>query len=205
MAQERDELLDHEYDGIREYDNPLPRWWLGLFYATIVFAAIYVPYYLFGFGPTEAQMYQQELAEARQLYPQQAAMATAPAAPAAPGAPAAAAPAAGPAGIADPSVVGNAQAIAAGAAVFKANCTPCHGEHGQGIIGPNLTDNFWLHGNRFEDIVHTIYNGVPDKGMISWKSTLNPQKINEVAAYVMSIHGSNPPNPKPPQGQEYKY
>ncbi|HKJ00355.1 MAG TPA: cbb3-type cytochrome c oxidase N-terminal domain-containing protein [bacterium] len=200
MAQERDELLDHEYDGIREYDNPLPRWWLWLFYGTILFSIVYIPYYLLGFGPSEAQMYQQEMAEARTEFPQQAAMAPAAAAP---GAQPGAAPAAP--SIADPSMQGNMQAIAAGKEIFLANCKPCHGEHGQGIIGPNLTDNYWLHGNTFPEIVHTIYNGVPEKGMISWKSTLNPQKINEVAAYVMSIHGANPPNPKPPQGKEYTY
>ncbi len=216
MAQERDELLDHNYDGILEYDNPLPRWWLWLFYITIAIAAVYGPYYLLGFGPSSAEAYRQELAEARQEYPQPAAVAPAPPGMAMPGAamPGAALPGAAlPGGaapdehahaalpsLADPSVVGNAAAIAAGKEVFALNCKPCHGEQGQGIIGPNLTDNYWLHGNRFEDIVGTISNGVPDKGMIAWKATLNPQKINQVAAFVLSIRGSNPPNPKPPQG-----
>jgi cytochrome c oxidase cbb3-type subunit 3 len=197
MAQEHDELLEHEYDGIKEYDNPLPGWWLWLFYGTIVFSLVYLPYNFLGFGPSSGQMYEQELALAKQQYPQPAAVAPAPAAP---GAPATQAPA--PAGSADRSVVGNAQAIAAGQAIFLASCMPCHGNQGQGLIGPNLTDKYWLHGNRFEDIVNTIANGVPDKGMISWKSTLNPQKINEVAAFVLSLRGTNPPNPKAPQGQE---
>jgi cytochrome c oxidase cbb3-type subunit III len=207
MAQETDELLDHDYDGIKEYDNPLPRWWLWLFYGTVVFAALYLPYYLLGFGATSAEMYQQELAEARQAYPQAAAMA--PAAPAAPAQAGAAQPGAAPtaapaaASLADASMVGNPQAIAEGKTIFLANCMPCHGDKGQGLIGPNLTDKFWLHGNKFPDIVNTITHGVPDKGMISWQATLNPSKINQVAAFVMSIRGSNPPNPKPPQGQEY--
>ncbi|HEX9843972.1 MAG TPA: c-type cytochrome, partial [bacterium] len=106
-------------------------------------------------------------------------------------------------GIADASLVGNAEAIAAGRTIFLTSCMPCHGDKGQGIIGPNLTDKYWLHGNRYNDIVNTIVNGVPDKGMIAWKTALNPQKINQVAAFVMSIRGTNPPNPKPPQGQEY--
>jgi cytochrome c oxidase cbb3-type subunit III len=206
MAQERDELLDHDYDGIREYDNPLPRWWLWLFYGTIVFAALYFPYYLFGLGPSSAEMYRQELTEARQQYPQLAP--AAPAVAAVPGATGAApagsddhAHAAAPS-FADPTMVGNKAAIAEGKEIFALNCKPCHGEQGQGIIGPNLTDSFWLHGNRFEDIVSTITNGVPDKGMIAWKATLNPQKINQVAAFVMSIRGTNPPNPKPPQGDK---
>jgi cytochrome c oxidase cbb3-type subunit III len=208
MAQEHDELLDHEYDGIREYDNPLPRWWLWLFYGTIVFAAIYLPYYYLGFGLSSAQMYEQELAAARQQYPRLAAVSPGASAPGA-AAPAGAAPAAGhgeehkDTGLADSSVVGNPAAIAAGKGIFAANCAPCHGPQAQGIIGPNLTDKYWLHGNQFTDIVNTITNGVPDKGMISWKATLNPQKINQVAAFVMSIRGSNPPNPKPPQGKEY--
>jgi cytochrome c oxidase cbb3-type subunit 3 len=72
------------------------------------------------------------------------------------------------------------------------------------VIGPNLTDKYWLHGNTYAHIVNTISNGVPDKGMIPWKATLNPEKIAQVAAFVMSIKGTNPPNPKPPQGVEYK-
>jgi cytochrome c oxidase cbb3-type subunit 3 len=199
MAQEHDELLDHEYDGIREFDNPLPRWWLWLFYGTVVFGVFYLPYYLLGFGPSSGEMYRQELASTQPAAPQGAAMA----------------PMAGhtadatvhadehkPAGIADPSVVGNAGAIAEGKGIYLANCLPCHGDQGQGLIGPNLTDRYWIHGNRFEDVVNTIYNGVPDKGMIPWKSTLNPQKINQVAAFVLALEGTNPPNPKPPQGVE---
>lgn len=207
MAQERDELLDHDYDGIKEYDNPLPGWWLWLFYGTILFSLIYLPYYLLGMGLSSAEMYEQEMAMARQMHPQTAAMAPSPAAPA--GAMAPGMPMAGhgaehtDSGIADASLVGNAEAIAAGRTIFLTSCMPCHGDKGQGIIGPNLTDKYWLHGNRYNDIVNTIVNGVPDKGMIAWKTALNPQKINQVAAYVMSIRGTNPPNPKPPQGQEY--
>lgn len=198
MAKERDELLDHEYDGIREYNNPLPQWWLWLFYATIVFAIVYIPYVVLGFGPSEAEEYQQEMSAAKV-----AAAATAPAAPeAGNGQAAGSAPAAAPEG--GVSLEGNAAAIAAGKEIFAANCVPCHGPQGQGVIGPNLTDNYWLHGNTYAQIVHTITNGVPDKGMIAWKATLNPEKIRQVAAFVMSLKGSNPPNPKPPQGVEYK-
>ena len=201
MAQERDELLDHNYDGILEYDNPLPRWWLWLFYITIAIGVIYLPYYLLGFGPSSAEMYRQEQADAVQAHPQLAAAAPGAAMPGmAPGAAGDHGHAAMPS-FADPSMVGNPAAIAAGKEVFALNCMPCHGEQGQGIIGPNLTDTYWLHGNRFEDIVSTITNGVPDKGMIAWRATLNPEKINQVSAFVMSILGSNPPNPKPPQGQ----
>lgn len=197
MAKQRDELLDHDYDGIKEYDNPLPQWWLWLFYGTIVFSAVYIPYIVMGFGPSSAEEYQRELAAARAAPPPAAQ--PAPGVPAAPGQPPAVA-----AVVAGPSLEGNAAAIAAGKEVYVANCAPCHGPQGQGVIGPNLTDNFWLHGNTWNDIVSTVTNGVPDKGMIAWKTTLNPEKIRQVSAYVMSLKGTNPPNPKPPQGIEYK-
>ena len=193
MARKHDELLDHDYDGIREFDNPLPQWWLWLFYGTIAFALVYAPYVILGFAPSEAEEYQQELASAAKPAATQPQAANP-------------APAGGqaPASAAGPSLEGNAAAVAAGRETFAANCVPCHGPQGQGVIGPNLTDNYWLHGNTFNDIVNTITNGVPDKGMIAWKATLNPEKIRQVAAYVMSLKGTNPPNPKPPQGIEYK-
>lgn len=203
MPRERDELLDHDYDGIKEYDNPLPRWWLGLFYATILFAVVYTPYMLLGFGPSSAEEYQQEMQAAAKMYPRLAASQMPGITPAQPGAAAgggATAPAAPPAAL---NLKGDPQAIAAGKAIFAANCAPCHGPQAQGVIGPNLTDDYWLHGDTYAEIVHTITNGVPDKGMISWKNTLNPTKIAQVAAFVMSLKGSNPPNPKPPQGKKY--
>lgn len=195
MANKHDELLDHDYDGIKEYDNPLPRWWLWLFYGTIAFAVIYSPYILLGFGPSSAEEYRQEVAAVKT--PASPAM---PMAPHAEGEPhvAVAPPLTG------PSLERNAAAIAAGKEIFTANCVPCHGPQGQGVIGPNLTDTYWLHGGKYADIVNTITVGVPDKGMISWKATLNPEKIRQVAAYVKSLKGTNPPNPKPPQGVETK-
>lgn len=189
MSKDRDELLDHDYDGIREYDNPLPRWWTWLFYGTIAFALIYAPYHLLGYGPTGAQEYQAELAAAKQAAPT-----SAPANPPLPGS-GASAPAAAPAVAAN-----NPKTLEAGKAIFAANCVPCHGPQGQGVIGPNLTDDYWLHGSTLADVTHTISEGVPDKGMISWKATLNPEKIAQVAAYVKSLRGTNPPNPKAPQG-----
>jgi cytochrome c oxidase cbb3-type subunit 3 len=204
MAKQHDELLDHDYDGIKEYDNPLPQWWLWLFYGTIAFGVLYFPYIILGFGPSEVQEYQQEMAA---MKPAQTAQ-TAPMAPMdegaghghAEGQPHTAAPPL----LTGPSLEGNAAAIAAGKEIFAVNCVPCHGPQGQGVIGPNLTDNFWLHGNTYAHIANTIIEGVPDKGMISWKTTLNPEKIRQVAAFVKSLKGTNPPNPKPPQGTEYK-
>lgn len=196
MAKEHDELLDHEYDGIREYDNPLPRWWLWLFYGSIVFAVIYTPYYYLGFGPTSTEEYEQEMEAAKAS---RAAM-TAPAAAPAAGAPGA--PSAPPAAEA-PSLQGNAAAIAEGKTIYATNCMPCHGMAGEGGIGPNLTDAYWIHGNTYDNIVHTVTVGVPDKGMIAWQAMLNPEKIRQVSAFVFSLKGSNPPNAKPPQGEHY--
>jgi cytochrome c oxidase cbb3-type subunit 3 len=199
MTQKHDELLDHDYDGIREYDNPLPRWWIWLFYGTILFSIVYIPYYLFGIGPTSAEEYEQEMALARAARPP-AASAPAPSSVGG-GAPGQGAQA--PNAAAAPSLAGNAESIAAGKQLFLLNCSPCHGPEGQGGIGPNLTDAYWLHGNRYEDVVNTITNGVPDKGMIAWKATLNPEKINQAAAFVLTLKGTNPPNPKAPQGDKY--
>jgi cytochrome c oxidase cbb3-type subunit 3 len=191
MAKGHDELLDHEYDGIREYDNPLPAWWLWLFYATIAFSLVFIPYYLLGFGPSEEEEYRQAVAAVAAAKPAQAGG----------GQPGQSSNAAAP--VPTKSLAGDSQAIAAGKALFAANCAPCHGPQAQGGIGPNLTDNFWLHGNTWTDVVNVITNGVPDKGMIAWKATLNPAKIDQAAAFVLSLKGSKPPNPKPPQGKEY--
>jgi len=202
MAKERDELLNHSYDGIREYNNPLPGWWLWLFYGTILFAIVYIPWHFFGYGQTGPQEYQEEVAEAAKAAP----AASVAGAPQPSGAqPSAAQPggrsAAGSAPVAPPK---DAATLAAGKAIFTANCAPCHGPQGQGVIGPNLADEFWLHGDSFEEIQNTIANGIPDKGMIAWRATLGPEKIRQVAAYVVSLSGSNPPNPKPPQGTRHK-
>ena len=192
MAKERDELLDHEYDGIREYNNPLPNWWLWLFYITIIFAVIYTPYYLLGFGPSTSEGYQQEVADAAAM--------RAPAPVAATGGAAHDAHGHDSAEVQAVKLDMSAAAVAAGREVFVQNCAPCHGPQGQGVIGPNLTDNYWIHGNTDGDLVTTITNGVPEKGMIAWKAVLNPTKIQQVAAFVKTLAGTSPPNPKEPQG-----
>ena len=190
MAEAQDELLEHEYDGIREYNNPLPNWWLGLFYITIVFAVIYIPYYLLGFGLSSSEAYKQELSEAASMYQGASTAAAA----------GGGAPAQGGTAMESIKLDMSAAAVAAGKDIFAQNCLPCHGPQGQGVIGPNLTDNYWLHGNRDGDLVNTITNGVPEKGMIAWKAVLNPVKIQQVAAFVRTLAGTSPPNPKEPQG-----
>jgi len=90
--------------------------------------------------------------------------------------------------------------LASGKAVFETVCAPCHGKQGQGIVGPNLTDDYWLHGGTINDIFKTIKYGYPEKAMKSWKDDYSPLQLAQIASYVKSMHGSNPPNPKAPQG-----
>lgn len=94
--------------------------------------------------------------------------------------------------------------LAAGKEIYDLNCVPCHGKFGEGGIGPNLTDDYWIHGGRYADLIHIINVGVPAKGMIAWDRTLKPQQIEEVASYIETLRGTDPPNPKAPQGDLYQ-
>jgi len=184
---DRDRLLAHDYDGIEEYDNPLPGWWVWIFWATIVFSLGYWLFYQIGPGPTVIAQYDAEMRTATE---RQAKLA----------------PAAG-GGVTDETIVvltKNPRAMAAAKEIFATRCLACHGPQGQGLIGPNLTDDYWLHGGRPTEILHTITEGVPDKGMVPWKDQLKPEELTMMAAYVLSLAGTNPPNPKPPQGVNSK-
>ncbi len=256
-----DELLEHDFDGIREYDNDLPGWWKALFYATIVFAVVYLMHYhVLGTGDLQRAEYLKEMnpgysseytdlggglvtpyhspffasqenltprvrAELRKLVdvsfeehlmramakagPEELAklerdfpdvykkfvtggvpvpgtgtgeMTTAPA-------------------ITEPLT--SKSDLAAGKAIFRSKCFTCHGKQGEGGIGPNLTDEYWIHGGTIADIVHVVRKGVPAKGMIAWERTLSPDEINQVASFVfVSLRGTNPPNAKAPQGEK---
>jgi cytochrome c oxidase cbb3-type subunit 3 len=158
---ERDQILGHgaESDGIEEYDNPMPNWWVGLFYATIVWAAGYVAYYHFIAKRSYVKELAAQMAEAEQRWPRSTQLAKVEMTPA---------------------------AIAAGEGVFQANCVACHGAALQGGIGPNLVDTTWIHGSTPEEIVATITNGVAAKGMPSWGPILGNEKVGEVAAYIIS-------------------
>jgi cytochrome c oxidase cbb3-type subunit 3 len=185
-SDDRDRLLAHDYDGIEEYDNPLPGWWVWIFWATIVFAGAYWLYYQIGPGPSIIAQYD---AEVRAAAVRQAKLAAT-------------------AGSAtDETIVAlskDARLMTTAKATFAVRCMPCHGAEGQGIIGPNLTDDYWIHGRRPTEILHTITEGVPDKGMVPWKDQLKPEELRMMAAYVLTLAGTNPPNPKPPQGMNSK-
>ncbi len=186
IEEEQEIVLDHDYDGVRELDNNLPPWWKGLFYASIAFAPIYVYFVHFSdFALTQAQAYDTEmtLAEAKVRAFLQTQENT----------------------VDENNVVllEEADAINAGQMIFQAKCSPCHGKAGEGGIGPNLTDVYWIHGGSVNDVFRTIKHGVPEKGMIPWKNELRPRDIQEVASYILSLQNTNPANGKEPEGERY--
>lgn len=187
IEQEHELELDHEYDGIRELDNNLPPWWLWSFYASIVFAVIYLFYYhVSGTGQLQAEEYEVAMEQAEQA--KEAFMATNENA----------------VDESNVTYLSDAPSLEAGKKIFVLYCAPCHGENGGSSpngVGPNLTDDYWIHGGSMNDIYRTIKVGVPEKGMVSWEAQLSPQKIQEVSSFIKSLHGSNPENPKPPQGE----
>ena len=169
-------------DGIQELDNNLPSWWVGLFAFTVIFAALYLLYMHVIGGPTINQEYEQSLARAA----------------------AAPKPTSSGGGGDEPTdlnaMIGNATSIEKGKETYAANCAPCHGKAGEGLIGPNLTDKFWLHGGKPEQVYHTIMTGVTEKGMPAWGTIVGEQKARQLTAYIKSLKDSNPPNAKAPQG-----
>ncbi|MBK6997401.1 MAG: c-type cytochrome [Lewinellaceae bacterium] len=179
--------LDHNYDGIRELDNHLPPWWVNMFILTILWAIGYMWYYHWGGnGLNQADEYKQDVATAKK----EIAMALA-----------------GKANAVDESnvsVVTDAGALGEGELIFKNVCAACHGQKGEGTVGPNFTDEYWIHGGGIKDLFKTIKYGVPDKGMIAWSSQLKPSDMQKVASYILTLKGTNPPNPKAPQGVIWK-
>lgn len=165
MSKETDRILGHgaDNDGIEEYDNPLPTWWLGLFYFTIAWGVLYAIDYHFVSNRSQAGEYDAEVAATLAAMPQR---------------PQAAAVEAPTATLAD-----------AGKIIFETNCVACHGADLHGGVGPNLTDAEWIHGGSFADIQKTITDGVPAKGMITWGPILGAEKIAQVSAYVHGAGG----------------
>jgi cytochrome c oxidase cbb3-type subunit 3 len=182
-----DPLLDHEYDGIREYDNPLPGWWLATLYGTIIFAVLYFLNVIPGLGSGKGRIADYDATmTAAQAATQAAAAGHDPLA-----------------GLTDAALLAVAKdpaKLALGRTTFATMCVACHGPDGGGIIGPNLTDAYWLHGGRPTDILHTVNNGVPEKGMPTWGKTIPADQVIAVAAYVTTLQGTTPKAPKAPQG-----
>ena len=183
ISEEKDIMMDHAFDGIVELDNPTPAWFMGLFYSTILFAVVYLlNYHVFEWSPLQDEEYAIEmkaadvtkaafLAKSGELIDENTVKVST-----------------------DPGV------IAAGKAIYTQNCVACHGNLGQGIVGPNLTDDSWIHGGTVNAIFKTLKYGVPEKGMIAWEKTLTPKQTSDVSNFILSLQGSNPPNPKAAQG-----
>jgi cytochrome c oxidase cbb3-type subunit 3 len=179
--------VHHVYDGIIEENNPMPNWWVILFMVCIGFGLIYFLHYFSGSGPTLIQEYQQDL----ETYKKQVEKNAPP----------------------EPTeseeslmaFMNGEVALKTGASLFKDKCAMCHGEKLQGIIGPNLTDHFWINGDGTRvSVIHVIKKGSPAKGMPAWEGLLKPDEIKSVAAYIFSKIGSNPSGAKVSEGQEFK-
>lgn len=177
-------LLDHNYDGIRELDHPLPKWWLVTFYITIIFAAYYYVHHTFFGAKTLQEEFEIKVAEVNAAqeewqrknggfnYDKYNAW------------------------IATP------KAKKIGKKKYKRKCKACHAKDGGGGVGPNLTDNYWIHGNGDAEMIYNVLNqGVVDKGMQAWKGILSDEEIMAVTAYVISLKGTSPAEPKEPQGE----
>jgi cytochrome c oxidase cbb3-type subunit 3 len=189
LEKESEILLHHDYDGIHELDNNLPPWWLYGFYFTIVFSVLYIGYYHYSessMNSTEEYAYevkQAKIAVKEYMLKQSNSIDED-----------------------NLTALTDAEGIKHGELIFNTNCIACHLQGGGGSpvsVGPNLTDEYWLHGGDVPSIFNTIKYGVPEKGMIAWKAQLSNADMHKVTSYIVSLQGSNPANAKEPQGSKY--
>jgi len=187
IEEENDILLDHDYDGIKELDNNLPPWWIGFFYFTIIFGAIYFAKYYIYDDPLQEEEYNIELAEAAAELEKFKATAT---------------------NLIDETnvtLLEGAGDVETGGKLYQSLCASCHGVAGEGIVGPNLTDKFWLHGGDIKSVFTTIKFGVPEKGMIPWKTQLKGPQMQKIASFILkNLQGTSPANAKAPEGELYE-
>lgn len=180
-----DELTGHEYDGIQEYDNPLPGWWKWLFAATVAFSFPYWGYYHFGasgrtvidsHAVAEAEIGRLLVAEMGELKPDRATLV---------------------------SLMNKDVGVSVGSSIYKSNCTQCHGKDGLGIVGPNLTDQHYKNVREIDDILNIINNGAAGGAMPAWLNRLGETERILVSAYVAHLRGSQPAGTgKAPEGRE---
>ena len=186
VEREAEIMLDHNYDGIRELDSKIPPWFAWLFILTIIFAAYYmIDYHIIGSGQVMEEEYAQEVKMAsleREALIKSGAF------------------------INEETVtlLSDASDLEKGKAVFDQNCIACHAADGGGLVGPNLTDKYWIHGGGIKNVFKTIKYGVVEKGMIAWQTQLNPNQMQEVASYIISLQGTTPAAPKQPEGEIWK-
>ena len=183
MKYEQTMMMEHAYDGILEIDNPIPAWFMTLFYGSIFVSVVYMfAYHVVGDGQTMTTEYKEQIVEGesiKQAYMKQYASSI---------------------NENNVTLLKDETSIKEGKKMFTQNCVACHAADGGGGVGPNLTDEFWLHGGSVKSVYHTISEGVAEKGMIAWKKSLNPIQMQQVASYILSLKGTKPANPKEPQG-----
>lgn len=184
---EKDELLikGHDYDGIQELNNPLPGWWLMTFYITIVFAVVYYSYYTFFGGPTSDEELAQQMSviQSEQKLAEESA----------------------PVKSEDYylALLDNPEVLEKGKAEYMLKCMACHGDKGQGLIGPNFADDYWINGDgSVTGILEVANNGVLDKGMPPWKGVIPEETLEAVSVYIYTLYGTNPEGARPPQGEK---
>ncbi len=187
MAKREDPILDHEYDGIREYDNPIPGWWMWIWIGSCVFSVFYFGYYHLGSGVSVAEAYAMEMEvvnAAKAAEAKEAAKTLNE-------------------GMLE-ALTKDADAVAFGKSKYDVLCVACHGKQGEGLIGPNLTDDYFINGDGSLMAMHNVVtNGVIEKGMVAWGATMPPDELNKVVAYLGTMRGKNVEG-KAPQGEKYK-
>jgi cytochrome c oxidase cbb3-type subunit 3 len=186
IEKEADIMFEHSFDGIKELDSRIPPWFSYLFYITIIFSVYYMlDYHVFNTGKLSAAEYDEEIKFAELKKAELIKSGTF---------------------INEDNVTAltDAASLESGKTIFTTNCIACHAADGGGIVGPNLTDNYWIHGGGIKNVFKVIKYGVVNKGMIAWQQQLNPKQMQEVASYVLTFQGTKPSNPKPPEGNPYK-
>ena len=188
IEEEETVLLSHDYDGIHELDNHLPPWWKWLFYITIAFAVVYIAiYHVFETAPLQIQEYQNELLAAAEQEKERKTT--------------------GEDLLNEDNVTftDEVAVIEQGKSLYEVNCVACHRKDAGGLpgLGPNLTDEYWIHGGGVKNIYKTIQDGVPGTSMISWKTQMSPEDMRAIACYAITLFGTDPPNAREPQGEQY--
>ncbi|MDP4194915.1 MAG: cbb3-type cytochrome c oxidase N-terminal domain-containing protein [Bacteroidota bacterium] len=185
LEKEQDILLEDNFDGIRELNNKVPPWFNILFYGTIIFAVIYYfSFHVFSTGKLSLDEYTEEMQSAelqKEILLRTGKLLTED----------------------NVTQLKDSGSLQEGKEIFISKCSICHGRQAEGLVGPNLTDDYWIHGGSIKDIFKVVKYGVPSKGMITWQNQLSPLQIQKVSSYVLSLHGTNPPNAKAPQGEKF--